>query len=100
MEKIELNKNNCKEYTTEELEAKLLEVAIKKARKEVKKLHNILKTRGWKSEEGREAMVKESNLYTEFLNAYGSENLLIMKSGKASNFGKLQNSKGNGYGNL
>jgi len=95
-----LNNNNCKECTNEQFEAKLLEVAIKKARKEVKRLHNIQKIKGWKSEEGRGATIKESNLYTEFFNTYGSENLLIMKSGKSSNFGKLQNSKGNGFGNI
>jgi len=97
---ITLNENNCKEYTNEQFEAKLLEVAMKKARKARKELHKIMKEKGWKSEEGRDAMIKESVLYTEFLNAYGEENLLIMKSGKASNFGKLQNSKGNGFGNI
>lgn len=95
-----LNNNNCKEYTNEEFEAKLLEFAIKKARKEVKGLHKIMKENGWKSEEGRDAMKKESVLYTEFLNSYGEENLIIMKIGKKTNFGKLQNSKGNSYGNL
>jgi hypothetical protein len=97
---ITLNNNNCKEYTNEEFEAKLLEVAMKAARKEVKRLHKIIKVKGYKSEEGRDAMLKESKLYKEFLENYGEDNLVIMKVGKASNFGKVQNSKGNGYGNL
>jgi len=100
MTTIELNNNNCKEYTTEEFEAKLLEVAMKNARKEVKQLHKIVKVNGYKSAEGREAMLKESKLYKEFLEKYGAENLTIMKVGKASNFGKVHKSKGNGYGNL
>ena len=100
METIELNNKNCKEYTTEEFEAKLLEVAMKAARKEVKRLHKIVKVNGWKSNEGRLAMLEESKLYADFLEKYGQENLTIMKVGKASNFGKVQNSKGNGYGNL
>ena len=36
------------------------------ARKEVKRLHNIITTNGWKSEIGRDAMMKESKLYKEF----------------------------------
>jgi len=94
------NLNNWKEYTTEEFEAKLIEVATKKARKEVKKLHNIVKVNGWKSEAGRSAMLEESKLYADFLEKYGEKNLIIMKIGKASQFGKSLNSKGNNYGNL
>jgi hypothetical protein len=97
---ITLNKNNCKEYTNEEFKAKLLEVAMKAARNEVNKLHKIVKVNGYKSEEGREAMLKESKLYKDFLEKYGEKNLIIMKIGKASNFGKVHKSKGNGYGNL
>tara|TARA_R110002020_G_C15728934_1_gene723865 strand:+ start:112 stop:402 length:291 start_codon:yes stop_codon:yes gene_type:complete len=94
------NLNNWKEYTTEEFEAKLIEVATKNARKEVKKLHNIAKVKGWNSEAGREAMLKESKLYADFLEKYGENNLIIMKIGKASQFGKSLNSKGSGFGNF
>ena len=94
------NLNNWKEYTTEEFEAKLIKVATKKARKEVKRLHNIVKLNGWKSEEGRAAMLEASKLYADFLEKYGEDNLIIMKTGKVSQFGKSLNSKGNKYGNL
>lgn len=100
MTKIELNNNNCKEYTNEEFKAKILESAIKAARKEVKKLHNIIKVNGRKSKEGREALLKECKLYKDFLEKYGEKNLIIMKVGKSSSFGKVHKSKGNGFGNL
>lgn len=70
------------------------------ARKQVKELHNIIKINGWKSEAGRDAMKKESELYKAFLEEHGESALIEMKIGKVSNFGKSHNSKGNGYGNL
>ena len=70
------------------------------ARKEVKRLHNIMKVNGWKSEAGRAAMMEESKLYREFKEEHGEAALIEMKVGKASGFGKSHNSKGNGYGNL
>lgn len=88
------------DLTNEEFEAKLIEVATKAARKEVKKLHKVIKVNGWKSEEGKKAMLEESKLYADFADKYGQENLIIMKVGKASQFGRSLISKGNGYGNF
>lgn len=70
------------------------------ARKQVKELHNIIKLNGYKSEAGRSAMLKETELYKLFLQEHGEAALIEMKIGKVSNFGKSHNSKGNGYGNI
>lgn len=75
-------------------------MTIIEARKEVKRLHSIIAINGWKSEVGRDAMMKESKLYKEFFEEHGEAALIEMKTGKKSIFGKLQNSKGNGYGNF
>ena len=68
-------------------------------KKERVRLHKVIRVNGWKSEEGRKAALDESNLYTQFLKDNSSEELLEVTVGKSKSF-KLQNSKGNGYGNL
>jgi len=106
-ENIELNNDNCKEYTEAEILAKIeslenekIDLAIKNTKKEAKKLDNEIKKVGYKSEEGKKLMLQVSNLYKDFLEKYGMDNLLTLRCGKPSNFGKPQNSRGYGYGNL
>jgi hypothetical protein len=89
-----------REYTDAEFEAKLIEVATKKARKEIKKIQKQIDLVGWKTEEGKELMKKECQIYADFKEKYGEKNLIILRIGKANQFGKSLNSKGNGYGNL
>lgn len=89
-----------REYSDAEFEAKLIEVATKKARKELKKILKEIEVVGWKSEAGKELLKKECQIYADFKEKYGEENLIILRIGKASQFGKSLNSKGNGYGNF
>ena len=89
-----------REYTDAEFEAKLIEVATKKARKEIKKIQKQIDLVGWGTEEGKELIKKECQIYADFKEKYGEENLFILRIGKVNQFGKSLNSKGNGYGNL
>jgi len=68
-------------------------------RSEIKRIHKEISKVGWKSEEGKLLCLEESSLYKNFLEEHGEQALIEAKIGKQTSFGKLQNSKGNGFGN-
>ena len=123
MEKIELNKNNCKEYTTEELEAKLDALMNEETtiEEDIKKLHKVCETGkkttrkvgGVITDEYKEQVKKEVEAKKEFESKWGEKCLttFVMYSTLKTRLQnvpnslnksvcKLQNSKGNGHGNL
>jgi len=101
MTTIELNETNCVEMTAEQFEAKALQVASAKLKKEITKAHKKITKVGWKSEEGRALSLAEANLRKEFFDVYGSEALhTVMNKPSNSPYFKQSNKKGCGYGNL
>jgi len=102
MTTIELNENNCKEYTNEEFEAKLIEMAHQKAKKEIAKKNKAIKVVGWKSEEGKKLMREVIEIEQNHKEKYGEEAFYDLRLGKKNSTAsfKLQNSKGNGFGNI
>tara|TARA_R110002074_G_scaffold351664_1_gene522853 strand:- start:258 stop:614 length:357 start_codon:yes stop_codon:yes gene_type:complete len=116
---FELNNNNCKEYTTEELESKLNYLMNEEATIEddIKKLHNLCakgkKIDGVITNEYREQVKKEVEAKTEFQSKWGKQCLTtfviystlktrlqnVPNNLNKSAF-KLQSSKGNGFGNM
>ena len=124
MTTIELNNNNCKEYTTKELEAKLdllmnEETTIEE---DIKELHNSDKEGAnipWKvngiiTDEYRNHSNKDVELRKNFESKWGrnclvtfnmystlKKRLEYVPTGNAKlSRTRLQKSKGNGYGNL
>lgn len=75
-------------------------ITITEARKKVKELHKIIKSNGYKSVEGRAAMIEETKLYEQFEQQHGRSALIEMQIGKSSSFARSSNAKGNGYGNM
>ncbi len=123
MTTIELNNNNCKEYTTEELEAKLDALMNEETtiEEDIKKLHKVceagkkvtFKVEGVITEEYKKQVKKEIEAKKEFQSKWGKQCLttfVIYSTLKTrlqnvpnnlnKSICKLQNSKGNGYGNL
>ncbi len=118
-----LNNDNCKEYTTEELESKLDSLMNEETTIEddIKKLHNLCvkgKKINWKvdgviTDEYREQVKKEVEAKTEFQSKWGKQCLTtfviystlktrlqnVPNNLNKSTF-KLQSSKGNGFGNM
>jgi len=102
MKTIILNNTNCREYTTEELEAKIFESDVKKLKKIIAQTKKQLKKISWKTEAGKEILLAECEAKKDFANEYGADSLKeVLFGGTSKNAGfKLQNSKGYGYGNL
>ena len=123
MKTIQLNNNNCKEYTTEELEAKLDLLMNKETtiQEDITSLHKLCakgKKITWKvdgviTDEYREQVKKEVEAKKEFQAKWGKQCLTtfviystlktrlqnVPNNLNKSTF-KLQKSKGNGYGNM
>ena len=76
-----------------------LEADSKEMKKKKKEIHKRVKEVGFKSPEGQKLMKEESKMYKEFQDKYGKDALVEFHMGKKSNFGKMQNSRGQGYGN-
>jgi len=123
MTTIELNNNNCKEYTTEELEAKLNALMNEETtiEEDIKKLHKVCeagKKITWKvdgviTDEYREQIKKEVEAKKEFQSKWGEQRLITfamystlktrlqnVPNNLNKSICKRLNSKGNGYGNL
>lgn len=79
-------------------DGKDLKIAQLKFKKELKAIHKEISIVGRKTPEGRELMKKEYKLKLDFKNKFSEEDLARALTGKASSFGKLQKSKGYGYG--
>lgn len=101
MATITLNSDNCKEYSNEEFEAKLIEMAHQKAKKEIAKKNKAVKVVGWKSEEGKKLMKEVVAIEQNHKEKYGEDAFYDLRLGKKNSTAsfKLQKSKGNGYGN-
>ena len=118
-----LNSNNCKEYTTEELEVKLDSLMNEETiiEDDIKKLHNLCakgKKITWKvdgviTDEYKEQVRKEIKAKTDFKSKWGEKCLttFVMYSTLKTRLQnvpnnlnksvfKLQSSKGNGFGNI
>ena len=120
---VELNNNNCKEYTTEELESKLNSLMNDETtiQDDIKSLHNLCakgakitwKIDGVITNEYRDQVKKEVEAKKEFQSKWGKQCLTtfaiystlktrlqnVPNNLNKSTF-KLQSSKGNGYGNM
>lgn len=123
MKVIELNQNNCKEYTAEEIEAKLSALMNEETtiEEDITKLHKVCesgKKVTWKvdgvvTNEFKEQVKREVEAKQEFKSKWGEKCLttFVMYSTlktrlqnvpnnlNKSTF-KPQKSKGNGYGNM
>ena len=96
---VELNETNCKEYSTDDFESKMIELASAKLKKELKAIDKEVSVAGWKSEEGKALSVKSSELRREFMSEYGSDALVKVLTGKQSSSGIFKNTKKDGaYG--
>lgn len=76
-----------------------LENDIKTLKKAIKAAHDKISKVGLKCDEGKYALQDEYNAKKVFSDKYGNEQLVKALIGKPTGF-KLQNSKGNKYGNL
>lgn len=124
METIELNENNCKEYTTEELLSKLDSLMSNETTiaEDIKELHNSEKEGSkltWKidgviTEEFKNHSKKHLELRKSFQSKWGKDCLVtfnmyktlkkrlefVPKGNAKLSTTRLQNSKGNKFGNL
>jgi len=83
------------------MKTKTMQDHIIKGRKKISEIHKQIKLVGWKSETGRRLSKEETDFKKDFLETYGKEDLSLLVNGPAKiSPGRLQNNKGNKFGNL